>query len=379
MSQRTTLDISWGTILRIGIIFFSLYLIFLIKDILVLSVFGLVISILFEIPIRFLERRIPRSLAVVVLYGLTFLCISLIIYLPASKFIDEIRQFVNLFPTYFEKASPVLRNLGLEAFENLETFVDSLENLIQAMTSNIFSVLVSIFGGVASTVFVVSIAVFLSLEGKSMEQNLILLFPREDEDFVTCLWQRCQKRVGFWFLRSIISSLFVGIFTFIAFYILKTKYPLVLGLVAGAMNFIPVIGPIFASFLIFVVLALDSATKAFIALIVSILIQQIENSIVTPLITKKLVGLSPVLVLISLTVGAQLFGFLGAILAIPLVGVITEFSRGLLERKRGEYVHEATPPQSKQEPEQESSQEPPESPAASSAKRQGQIKIQVAE
>jgi len=355
MNNQNSLDISWNTILRIAFLFFIFYLIFLIKDILVLFVFGLVISILFEIPIRALEKKIPRGLAVVILYALSFILITLIIYLPASKFINEIRQFVNLFPAYFEKTSPILRGLGFEAFENLETFVSELENLIQAMTANIFSVLVSIFGGVASTVFVFSIAIFLSLEGKSVEKNLILLFSEKDEDFVISLWQKCQKKIGFWFLRSVISSLFIGICSFIAFSILKTKYPLVLGLTSGALNFVPVIGPIFASFLIFVVLSLDSITKALLGVIVSILIQQIENNLVTPLITKKFVGLSPTLVLVSLTIGAKLFGFLGAILAVPLVGAAAEFAKGILERKKETYDEKPTIPE----------------------KKQGQIKIQV--
>ncbi|MBL7156329.1 MAG: AI-2E family transporter [Candidatus Pacebacteria bacterium] len=334
MNNQESLNISWGTMLRVAIVFFSLYFIYLVKDILVLSVFGLIISILFEIPIRFLERKIPRVLAVVLLYAFTFLFISAIIYLPASKFMSEIKQFIALFPTYFEQASPILQNLGIEAFQNLESFVSVMESTIRGMTSNILSVVVSIFGGIASTVFVVSIAIFLSLEGKDVERNIVLLFPEEDENFMISLWRKCQKKVGFWFLRSIISSLFVGVFSFIAFSILKTKYPLVLGLVSGALNFVPVIGPIFASFLIFVVLVLDSTTKAFFALIISILIQQIENNVITPLITKKLVGLSPVLVLISLTIGAQLFGLLGAILAIPLIGVIVEFVKGLMLREK---------------------------------------------
>jgi len=334
MNGEKSLEISWGTILRLALTFFCLYLVYLARDILVLSVFGLVIAVLFETPIRFLERRIPRVLAVVFLYMLVFSFLCLLVYLPASRFISEIRQFIGLFPAYFEQVAPPLRNLGIQAFKDIESFVDTLEKLIQAMTANILNVLFSFFGGISATIFVISIAIFLSLEGKDIEKNLILLFPKKDEEFIVSLWRRCQKTVGLWFLTSILSCFFVGVLSFVVFSLLKTKYSLSLSLLAGALNFVPILGPIFASILIFTLLFLDSLTKAFLALVCFVIIQQIENNIVTPFMTKKFVGLSPVLILVSLAVGGRLFGILGAILTIPLVAIVVKFSKGLLERGR---------------------------------------------
>lgn len=334
MNQGGSLDISWGAILRIAIVFFALYLVYLIRDILVLSVFGLIISILFEIPIRFFEKKISRGLAVVFLYSLTFSVIALLIYLPASTFIVEIRQFVTFFPVYFEEIAPPLRALGVEAFKDIESFVNILSGTVQALTANIFNVLFSVFGGLASTVFLISIAIFFSLEGRDVERNLVLLFSKKDEEFILASWQTAQKIVSLWFLRTILACFFVGFFSYITFFILKTNYPVSLSLIAGGLNFVPIIGPIFTSFLIFVILSLDSWNKAFLAVIIFIIIQQVENNIFTPLITKKLIRLSPALVLISLTVGAKLFGLWGAVLTVPLVAVVVEFLRAVLERKR---------------------------------------------
>lgn len=334
MNEPTALEISWGTILRVALAFFIFYLVYLVRDILVFSVFGLMIAILFEIPIRFLEKKIPRVVAVIFLYLAAFSLLSLLIYLPASRFIQEIRQFVGLFPVYFEQTAPILRGLGLEAFQDLESFATALEKTVRLMTVNIFNVLFSLFGSIAATVFVISIAIFLSLEGRAIEKTLVLLFPKKDEEAVLAIWQRSQKTVGLWFLRTLISCFFVWLLTFIAFYILKTKYPLSLSVLAGALNFIPVIGPIFATLLIFVIVVLDSWGKAFFVAAIMIIIQQVENNIFTPLLTKKFIHLSPALVLISLTVGAKLFGFWGAILTVPLVAVVAEFLKAFLENKR---------------------------------------------
>ena len=102
------------------------------------------------------------------------------------------------------------------------------------------------------------------------------------------------------------------------------------------MDFIPVLGPIFAAVIAFVFIALDSWLKAIFVSIAFVLIQQIEGNILSPILTRKFVGLPPVLVLVSLAIGAKLLGILGAILAIPLAGIIFEFLKDFLKRKKEE-------------------------------------------
>lgn len=314
--------------------FFAFYLVILLKEILILSLFGLVISILFEIPIRVLTRKIPRGLAVAFVYILTFTALSFLFYLPASSIVNEVKNFVKLFPVYFEQVSPPLKELGIEAFQDLERFVAALESSVQVLTSNILNVLFSIFGGIASTVYVLSIAIFLSLEGKSIEEALILFFSKKDQRAIRALWRNAQKRVGLWFLRTGLGCLFVGVVSYLSFLAIKIDYPLSLSIIGGAFNFVPIVGPILASVVIFIILAFESLPKAFFALIAYVVIQQIENNIVGPLLTKKLVGISPALVLISLAAGQELLGILGALLMVPLIAIMVEFIKGLLERRR---------------------------------------------
>ena len=86
--------------------------------------------------------------------------------------------------------------------------------------------------------------------------------------------------------------------------------------------------------MIILIVSFDWIWKAIFVLIVFTLIQQIENNVVTPVLTKKFIGLSPALVLVALAIGGTLWGFLGAILAIPLFGILFEFLRDFLKRKR---------------------------------------------
>lgn len=334
--EEKSFSISWTTIFKVAAVFFAAYLVYLIHDILVLSVFGLVISILFETPVRLLEKKMPRALAILFLYIFVFVVISLLIYLPATQVVAEVGQFIKFFPLYFEQISPGFRILGIEAFKDLDNFTQAIEQMAQVMTSNVLNVLFNIFGGISSTIFVISMAIFLSLEKNSVQNALALLFSEQDRRFIQSLWRRSQKNVGFWFLRTFIGCLFIGLISYIAFLILKAGYPLSLSIIGGALNFVPIIGPVLAGFLIFIVLALESLPKALIGLLIYVIVQQIENNILSPMLSKKMTGISPILVLISLAAGGKLFGILGAILTVPLMGIIVEFVRGVLERKREE-------------------------------------------
>ena len=123
--------------------------------------------------------------------------------------------------------------------------------------------------------------------------------------------------------------------SYIAFIVFTVKYPFTLALFAGVFNFVPYIGPLLTGVLLFLILF--DPVKPWIVLFVIIafiLIQQIENSILSPILMKKFVGLPPVLVLLSLVIGGDLWGVLGAILAVPLFGIVFEFLKGFLEKRR---------------------------------------------
>ena len=337
MNGEKVLDISWGTIFKIAIALFSFYFLYLIRDILILTIFALIFSVLFNPAIDFLQRKkIPRVLAVIFVYLGVFGIISLFIYLTLPLFLQEIQQFLQIFPQYFEKISPSLKNLGVEAFESFETFTKTFQDWLTRASSNIFSVLISIFGGIFSTLFIITISVFLSLEENLVEKSLVFLFPKKYENFVLDLWQKCQIKVSGWLGIRIIACAFVGVFSYFAFFLFNVKYDFLLSLLAGFLNFIPIVGPILTGILIFLTVFLDSISKAIFALFAFVLIQQIEGNILTPILTKKFIDLPPVLVLISLAIGGKLWGILGAILAIPLAGIIYEFLKDFLEKRKAE-------------------------------------------
>lgn len=336
MNSSKILDISWESIFKIAIAAVAFYILYLIRDILIWIIFALVISVLFNPAINFLRRFIPRVLAAILVYITVFGILGLLIYLTAPLFISEIQQLSGVFPQYFEKISPPLRGLGIEIFESFESFTKAIEGWLVGASANIFSALGAIFGGIFSTITIFTIALFLSLEEKGVEKVLRVLSPKKYEAFILNLWERSQIKVSGWFGARILCCLFVGLMTFVACYVLNAKYAVSFGFLAGILNFILIIGPIVAGVIIAIFIALDAWIKALFFLIAFILIQQIEGNILNPILTKKFIGLPPVLVIIALMIGGKLWGILGAILAIPLAGILFEFLRDFLKKRKEE-------------------------------------------
>ncbi len=333
--EKVGFELSWETLFRVGIMAVVFYALFQLKQVLLWVVFALVISLLFEPLIGYLQKKkLPRFLASLFVYLLVFGFFALSIYLFAPLMINEINRFSEGFSMYFEKVSPGLRGLGFEAFDNLESFVALAERTLSQVAQNIFSALFSIFGGILTTIFIISLAFFLSLEERAFEKAFSLLFPLETEDMAMNLWQKCQKKVSGWFLASVLSSIFVGTLVFLMLSVLKTGYPLSLSFLAGISNLVPIVGPLLVGLLIFLIILISSPVKAGLAVIIFIIIHQIEGNLLTPVLSKKFIGLSPSLVLISLAVGGVLGGVWGAILGIPILGIAFEFLSDFLKKKK---------------------------------------------
>lgn len=335
MNGEKILDITWKTIIKIAVSVICLYILFSIKEIIIWFIFALIISILFNPAIDFLQKiKIPRLLAVIFVYLMVFGIICLTIYSLIPLFGKEIKLFSQSFPEYFEKILPQLKSLKIKSFENVENFTLGLGSLLEKMAANIFSTLFVIFGGIFSTIFIITLALFLSLDKKSVQETFGLFFPKKYEEIALNLWTKSQKKVNHWFIIRIIGCLFVGIASLVVFLIFRLKYPFSLAIIAAIFDFIPIVGPIVVGIFIFIIAALDSFTKAFFIVLAFIIIQQIENNILTPALSKKIIGISPALVLIALVVGGKLWGFLGAVLVVPLFAIIFDFLKDFLNKRK---------------------------------------------
>jgi len=314
-------DISLKVILKIAFAIFLFYLLFQTRQVLLWILYAFIISILIERPIEFLTKRgISRTISTILVYFFSFAFFIFLVYFLSLPLFGEIQNFLQFFPQYFEKISPSLRALGFITFETFEELTQKLREFLFEASKNIVSAVSSIFGGLFSAFSILSLAIFLSLEKKETENFLFAFFGKRKE-FAKALWFEAKEKISRWFGARILTCFLVFILTYVSLLALKIKYPLSLSFLAGILDFIPILGPIFAGTLIFIFAILDSFFKAIFIIILFILIQLIEGNIISPLLAERFVGFSPFFVLVSLLIGGKLMGPVGAILAVPLAGI----------------------------------------------------------
>jgi predicted PurR-regulated permease PerM len=167
---------------------------------------------------------------------------------------------------------------------------------------------------------------------------LAFITPHKYQENIVSFFEKAQTKVAGWFGARIIACVFVGVGSFIVFYIFGIEYAFLLAFVAGVLNFIPYIGPLITAILllIFVMVSSGSWLITMYVLLAIWAVQAIENNLLTPFLMKKMIDLPPVLVLISLLLGAKVFGFLGTIFIVPVAGIIYEFIKEFLEKRREE-------------------------------------------
>lgn len=341
MSDEKVLDISWSAIIRVLIAIVVFYFIYLGKEIALWFLFGLAISVLLEPAIAFLRRmKFPKLLAIILVYFSIFGAIGVLVYLSAPVFMLELKQFSQYLPEYFKQINPFLQNFGIDVAESFSSFTSFLVGGLQESSKGVLNAVMAFFGGLSSTFFILAVAFFLSLEDRGVEKMLVLLSPKKHEERISAFFEMAQSKVAGWFGARILACLYVGLGSLIVFYIFGVKYALMLALLSGFLNFIPYIGPLFTALILtlFIMVSTGSWAVVLYVLIAITLVQMTENSILTPLLMKKLINIPPVLVLISLVMGAKIFGFLGAIFAVPVCGIFFEFIKELLEKRREDAV-----------------------------------------
>ena len=338
-SRESILSVSWGAVFKILITVVLVYILFIVKDILIWFVFALIISILFNYVIDALEKkRIPRLLSAIVLYLSVFALLGFFLFKTAPNLLNEFKDLAENFPEYINRVVPLFDKLGINLnvnnFQDTGMVIQALQNNLASASSGVVNALFAIFGGATSTVLVLAIAFFISVEKKFIERALGVLSPDKHKERLFTLWRKAKKKVSSWFITRIIGVLFVGSATYLVLTVLNVKYAFILSIIAGLFDVVPIIGPAIAGIIVFAVVSLSSLLQATFAGVAFIIIQQLEGNLLFPLLFKKLGGMSPVLVLLALAIGGTLWGIAGAILAIPLAGVVFEILKDYLSGLR---------------------------------------------
>jgi predicted PurR-regulated permease PerM len=150
--------------------------------------------------------------------------------------------------------------------------------------------------------------------------------PIKHEKYVVSLWKRSQKKIGLWMQGQLVLALIIGVLVYLPLALFSVPNALLLAFLAAAFEIIPLFGPILASIpAILLSFATGGISSAIAIAALYIIVHQLENQLIYPLVVKKVIGVSPIVSIVALAAGWHLAGFVGLILAVPISSVITEF------------------------------------------------------
>lgn len=325
-------EISWTSLWRIFFMALIIAGLFVIKDILVILFMAIIISAALSSPVNFLERyKIPRVIGTIIVFLILLAVLSFLLYTIIPVSIIELK---NLLTNLGSLEIPIIGALDASQLtEKIDTSFGNIANIIFSGGGSFIDVVTSIFGNIALIIATLVIAFYLTIDQYGVEKFIKAILPVNYENYVLGIYLKTKKKLGLWFEGQIILMIFIGALVFLGLLILGVDYSLILGILAGVLELIPYAGPIFAGALAFLLAISQSFTLGIYVIILFIIIQQIESNFMIPLVMKKTVGVSPVVVAIALLAGSQIAGIVGIILAVPTAVVIQEIIRDWEKRK----------------------------------------------
>ncbi|MBI4132090.1 MAG: AI-2E family transporter [Candidatus Sungbacteria bacterium] len=336
-----SLDITYRSLFRIVAIGLLVAALFYLRQIVAALLFAIVIASGIEPGVKWFERlRVPRILAVLIIYVVAIAVLSGAIWLVLPALADEFSAFLDAFPRYQRILLSELRSFRDLPFfsvlsEGAESVILNPPFDLRSAGSSALDILVSVFGGVFSVVILVVVSFYLASQEDGIEHFLRMVTPLREEEYVIDLWSRSRAKIGQWLRGQALLGVVVGILVFIALTLLGIRYALFLALLAAVFELIPVIGPILAAVPAVFFAFISSPVLGLVVAVVYTIIQQLESHVLVPLLMRRVIGLNPLVVVVALLIGAKLGGILGMFLAVPLAAVAVEIMADVDRRKRG--------------------------------------------
>ncbi len=332
MADRQQVDISTTSVFKALLLVLFFVLLYQLSDVLVIILFAIVIASAVQPFVTWFEkRRVPRLVAVLLLYLLIFALGVMLSSLVAPSISADLSSFSTYLPKVTQQISTSLDTVQQGSSKYFD-FVGELQNILDVITSYLqqfsqsaFSLLVGAFGGLFSFVAIIIISFYLSITKNGIQNFLASVIPERYEEYVVSLWQRVEVKVGYWLQGQLLLALVMGFLVFVGMSLLHVKFALLLGVIAMLLEIVPIAGPVLAAIPAIIIGFLQGPpTMGLWVALFYLCAQQFENHVLVPLILGKTTGMNPVVVIIAILVGSQLAGIVGALLAVPVATILVE-------------------------------------------------------
>jgi len=276
---------------------------------------------------RLERRRIPRALGTLAVFLLVGILVGLVLTAIVVPAIGAGERFAAHVPAIVRRAENGHGAIGrllvhLDAQRFVAENATRLEHYLERFGGGAIVVAEKVVSGLFDLVTVVVLAFFLVMEGPRLARAFFGLFDEERARRGADLLRSVGRSVSGFVLGNLITSLVAGLVLWATLDLLGVSYALALATWVGLVDLLPMVGGLLAGVPTTIFAFLHSTEAGVVTAIVFVVYQELENHLLSPLVMSRTVRLSPLWVLVSVLAGGYLYGFLGALLAIPVAGAL---------------------------------------------------------
>ena len=318
----------WMTVLTI-ILVWSAYLV---RDVLLLLYISGLLAVGFSPIVRFIERqqllpvgtrRLPRWLAILVLYVAILGTLALIGLAIFPPLIEQSKALWAELPSMFTRAQSFLVSRGI--LDHPLTMKEAIERAPTGggeAVGTVMGAVTGVLGGVVGVLTILILTFYLLVEARQLRKLMLRLFPAHQRERVDAASEEIGVKVSAWLGGQMLLAGIIGGTSAIGLYLLGIPFFYVLALLSAIGELIPVVGPILAAIPAVAVASTVSLQKVLLVIIFFVVQQQFENHVLVPKVMERQVGVSAVTVIVALLIGGKLLGVVGAILAVPTAAIL---------------------------------------------------------
>ena len=322
MNDKTQIEISFLSIVKVVIVLLGLVFLWQIRDILILFFIVLVIVAALSPVVDKWSIKMNRIVAVSLIYIIMIAIIGGVSAIVFPPLVEQIQQLAVQLPDYLYKIFPDFGNWREIIIYSQEGLAKTAQEISQ-FGFKLFSATIGFFGGLIAVFTIIVLTFYLLLEQNGVKKFIFNYLPLENRERVISIAQKIGIKMGGWLRGQLMLGAIIGLIDGIGLGILGVDYALTLGVWAGFTELIPYIGPVLGAIPGVLLAFIESPLLGVLVLAFYVIVQQVEASFLVPKIMQKAVGLSPVIIIIAILIGAKVAGLTGVILSIPVAAIIS--------------------------------------------------------
>jgi len=282
---------------------------------------------------------VPRGLSIILVYGLIGLTVFGVGLIVVPPIVGQVNSFAGHLPQYLDQAT---KNKTIAKYdrryritEKLKAQATGLPAKLGRAAGALRDVTVGVFGALVQLLTVLTLAFFLLLDGKRITNMGLGLARPSTEAQLRSVATEIYRAVSGYVMGNLVISLVAGTVTYVTLSLLGVPFAVPLAVLMAFLDLVPLVGASIGGVLIgMITLFSDFPTSTLVWLVVLILYQQVENNVVQPVVYRRTVNVQPLVVIVSILIGAALLGVLGALVAIPVAGALQITVREAWSRRR---------------------------------------------